>query len=119
MIFSFTEKLVLILCVAISKGQQQLSTHQQQYQQQFTHLFASSNKLKPQVSVQIQKLLKSDRIQSIPTLNTNFIQNVEQKTPRPIFQEHTRPTFPNTDNRYTDDQFDYVRDFAWTLFQVI
>lgn len=149
MTLSFTTKLVLILCVALSKGQQQQSTHQQQYQQQFTDLFAASNSPKPQVSVQIQKqpiqqqsfeeqsyrpitfpsgeeVLTNDRIQPVPTLNTNLIQNVEQKTPQPIFQEISRPTrvvmaatVANSDNRYTDDQFDYVRDFAWTLFQVI
>lgn len=150
---SFTEKLVLILCVALGKGQQQLSIHQQQYQQQFTDLFAASSKPKPQVSVQIQKqpiqqqnpikifeeqsyrpitfpsggeVLTSDRIQPVSTLNTNLIQNVEQKAPQPILSELTRPTrvvmaamVSNIDNRYTDDQFDYIRDFAWTLFQVI
>lgn len=73
-----------------------------------------------------EEVLTSDRIQHVPTLNTNLIQNVEQKTPQPIIQELTRPTrlvmaatVANIDNRYTDDEFDYVRDFAWTLFQVI
>lgn len=142
--FSFTEKLVLI-CVLHS-------THQQQYQQQFTDLFATSNKTKSQETVQIQKqpiqqqdpvqnfeeqsyrpitfpsgeeLLTSDRIQPVPTFSTNLLQNVEQKTQPSIIQELTRPTravmaatVANIDSRYTDDQFDYVRDFAWKLFQV-
>lgn len=73
-----------------------------------------------------EEVLTSDRIQLVPTSNTNLIRNVEQKTPQPIFQELTRPTrvfmaatVANINNRYTHDRFDYVRDFAWTLFQVI
>lgn len=136
------------MCVVISKGQQQLSIQRPQYQQQFTDLFASSNKPKPQVSVQIQEQptqqqdpLKKIEEQSFrpitfpsagevltiaqnPTLNTNSIQNAEQKIPEPIYQELTRPTrvaiaASVQNNLHTDDQFDYVRDFAWTLFQVI
>lgn len=147
-------KLVLILIVTLSKGQQQVSAQKQQHQQQFAELFTVSNKPKPQGNVQIQKQqiqqqdsvqssgeqtyrpitfpsgeepLTNDRIQPLPAFSNNSVaQAVDQKTTtRNSPQELTRPTrvvmaatVANVENRYTDDQLDYIRDFSWNMFQV-
>lgn len=60
-----------------------------------------------------------------PSHSANLIlQSVDQKLPTPISDiELERPTRVAVAtshviaNRYTDDQFDYVRDFAWNMFQ--
>lgn len=76
----------------------------------------------------------TNRFQLPPTLSNNAIapshsanlilQNVEQKShtqsPNVEFERPMRVAAASTNaigNRYTDDQLDYVRDFAWNLFQ--
>lgn len=67
--------------------------------------------------------------QSINSILQNVEANFAAPQPTPptsLNAELTRPTrvaymaatVPALTNRYTDDQLDYVRDFAWKLFQV-
>lgn len=130
-------KLVLTIAV-ISKGQQQ--------QQKINELFERNKSNKnANVEIEQQNIKPGDPItfpddddgpphaytvNNIPSnQNINAIlQSVEQNLPAPAapLVELTRPTrvaVPAATSasitiRYSDDQLDYVRDFAWTMFQV-
>lgn len=125
---------------AISKGQQQASLQQRQFNELFTK---SSGPKSQELDQQEKQLDEPFRPITFPTsdederpqqfTNANqILQSVDQKFPEPSpYAELSRPTrvavptaTASTSNsvdistRYTDDQLDYVRDFAWTMFQV-
>lgn len=129
-------KLVLISIAALSKGQQQVSAQKPQQpktqsnvqlqRQETIQSVSNDQTYRPITFPSGDEPLTNDRIQPIPTLNNNLVpQNVEQKSTTKIDSELVRPTrvvvatVANVANRYQDDQLDYIRDFAWTLFQVI
>lgn len=139
-------KLVLTIAV-ISKGQQQQQQIQQQKINELytpTHKLHKNGN----VQIEQQKIKIGDPIifpnseedddkflpmtQNLNSISSNqnvnsILQSVDQGLPAPApFVELTRPTrvavaaatSATITNRYTDDQLDYVRDFAWTMFQV-
>lgn len=130
-------KLVLTIA-AISKGQQR----QQNLQQKPNELY-KPNKKDTNVQVERQKIelgssitfpIDEDDRNFPPNMNNNpviqnvnLLQSVEPNLPEPApTVELTRPTrvaiaaatMAAVTNRYSDDQLDYVRDFAWNMFQV-
>lgn len=136
-----TTKLVLTIAV-ISKGQQQTSVHQQQ----FNNLLATSHKQNPSIQIQQQQVRENDPIglsaneqitfpsndgdsindRQPPATNPNYnllLQNVEQRIstqgPDNYIHRTTKvATANNNANQYNDDQYGYIRDFSWKLFQV-
>lgn len=140
-------KLVLTIAV-ISKGQQQQQNLQQKINELYTpsnKLHKSANVQIEQQKIKVSDPITfptsdeddhkfpdmiTQNINSISShQNVNSIlQSVDQGLPAPApFAELTRPTrvavavaatSAAITNRYTDDQLDYVRDFAWTMFQV-
>lgn len=136
-----TTKLVLTIAV-ISKGQQQASVHQQQ----FNNLLAKSHKQNQPIQIQQQQVRENDPIglsvseqitfpsndgdsandRQPPATNPNYnllLQNVEQRIstqgPDNYIHRTTKvATSNNNANQYNDDQYEYIREFSWKLFQV-
>lgn len=84
-------------------------------------------KFPPQNVNRPQNINRPPQIANLPQQNANLIlQSVDQKFPAPAPNaELTRPTrvavaatSAAITNRHSDDQFDYIREFGWTMFQV-
>lgn len=138
----------VLTIAALSKGQQQQQKPLQQQINELLTTTSHKSKPQPIVEIEKQQIQQKEPIPSAgeqtyrpitfptsdedltdrfqaPLVNNNLVTpNVEAKVTTPQ-QELTRPTrrvmaatVANVENRYTDDQLDYVRDFAWKMFQV-
>lgn len=121
--------------VAIGKGQQ-LETAQKVQQQKTQEKSISSDQEYRPISFPTSDEDDVMTRDKLPPQNQNqsqnansILQSVDEKYPaHSPTMELTRPTrvaaavaatVPVISSRYTDDQLDYIRDFSWTLFQVL
>lgn len=122
--------------VAIGKGQQLKSTQKVQQQKIQEKSTSSDQEYRP-ISFPTSDeddIMTRDRLppQNQSQNANSILQSVDQKYPaHSPSMELTRPTrvaaaapaaaatVPVISSRYTDDQLDYIREFSWTLFQVL
>lgn len=144
--FLHSQRKLVLAITTISKGQLQVSAQKNQHQQQFNELFTVTGKPETEASVQVQQqkieehkpdgqtyrpITFPDNDESDsnnkwqqpppPPASPLTLQTIEQANPSGELIRPTRVAVAAVSAHpvsFNDAEVDYIREFAWKLFQV-